>query len=468
MGTYDAAEIDRLLRLIRKVQSAQTIEETLRAIVDGVVEGVGFEIAALNVRRPDGWFEVAAVAGNDPELLTFDFPRVPPGWFERQSVVGESWGSIVFVPHEKALPDLAVLGWIPDLQAEEGADAWHPMNVLFVLLRDTAGEVIGALSVDVPRDRRLPGQRQLRLLESFGAQASAALEQAFMADRLAANERVFRSAFDGAVNGMLLLTLAPESEPVVSQANEAVERLLGHIVADLIGRPFADLLDPSAAADEVLGVLTDPAAAEERTEVDVTMPTTRGESVWVDLKASLVEGESGKRTLAVVSLSDISARKREHQWLYDQRIRDPLTGAYNTRMLEELGRDRAGPQVSYAAVFCDLDRFKSVNDAHGHAVGDSVLVEVARRLRRSVEGGGLVVRTGGDEFVVLVETDDAGRLAQVSERIRAAIARPITVVGVQVNVSVSVGTAMASAGMGLIELVRRADHAMYADKRSRG
>ncbi|MGH3357180.1 MAG: diguanylate cyclase [Nocardioidaceae bacterium] len=467
MGTYDAAEIDRLLRLIRKVQSAQTLDDTLRAIVDGVVEGVGFEIAALNVRRSDGWFDVAAVAGNDPDLLAFNFPRVPPGWFERQSVVGEAWGNVVFVPHEKALPDLAVLGWIPDMYAGETEDAWHPMNVLFVLLRDTTGDVIGALSVDVPRDRRLPGQRQLRLLESFGAQASAALEQAILTDRLAANERVFRSAFDGAVNGMLLLTLSPDTEPVVSQVNEAVERLLGRSVADMIGRPFADLLDPSAAADDIRAALADPAEASERTEVDVTMPTTRGESVWVDLKVSLVEGASGKRTLAVVSLSDISARKREHQWLYDQRIRDPLTGAYNTRMLEELGRDRAGPSVSYAAVFCDLDRFKAVNDAHGHAVGDSVLVEVARRLRRSVDGGGLVVRTGGDEFVVLVETDDTSRLAQVAERIRSAIERPITVVGVQVNVSVSVGTAMASPGTDLIELVRRADHAMYADKHDR-
>lgn len=467
MGTYDAAEIDRLLRLIRKVQSAPTVDDTLRAIVDGVVEGVGFEIAALNVRRDDGWFEVAAVSGNDTDVLTFDFPKVPPGWFERQAVVGEAWGNVVFVPHEKALPDLAVLGWIPDLQSGDDDEAWHPMNVLFVLLRDTAGEVIGALSVDVPRDRRLPGQRQLRLLESFAAQASAALEQAILADRLAANERVFRSAFDGAMNGMLLLTLAGDGEPVVTQANEAVERLLGRTPDNLIGTPFGELLDPSAAADDILAALRDPSAAEERTEVDVTMPTTRGESLWIDLKVSLVEGESGKRSLAVVSLSDISARKREHQWLYDQRIRDPLTGAYNSRMLEELGRDRSGPEVSYAAVFCDLDRFKAVNDAHGHAVGDSVLVEVARRLRRSVDGGGLVVRTGGDEFVVLVETEDTARLTEAAERIRETIARPITVVGVQVSVSVSVGTAMASPGTDLVELVRCADHAMYADKQGR-
>lgn len=466
-GTYDAAEIDRLLRLIRQVQVAPTLEDTLRAIVDGVVDGVGFEVAILNVRRGDGSFEVVAVAGDDPSLMSFDFPRIPPGWFEQQAAVGQVMGNVVFVSPEVGAADLETLARIPDIEMIDADDAWHPLNVLFVLLQDSVGELIGALSVDVPRDRRFPGQRQLRMLESFGAQASAALEQALLTDRLAANERLFRSAFDGAVNGMLLLNVGTGIEPVVAQANEAVQRLLGYEVADLMGRPFADLLDPSAATDEVLTALTNPTTTAERAEVDVTMPTVRGESVWVDLKLSLIEGASGQRDLAVVSLSDISARKREHQWLYDQRIRDPLTGAYNTRMFEELERDRTYADVAYAAVFCDLDRFKAVNDAFGHAVGDSVLVEVAQRLRRSVEGGGLVVRTGGDEFVVLIETEDAGRVADVSKRIRESVERPIYVVGVEVNVSVSVGTSMAPGPANLTELVRLADRAMYDDKTDR-
>lgn len=464
MSTYDAADIDRLLRLIRTVQRAPTLEGTLRAIVEGVVEAVGFELAALNVRRDDGWFEVVAVAGDDPDLHAFDFPNPPPDWFDRQADVGEVWGNIVFVSHERAPADLDAMAWTPDIEVVDAEGAWHPRDSLYVLLRGTSGDLIGALSVDVPRNRRLPDERQLRLLESFGAQASAALGQAILTDRLAANERLFRSAFDGALNGMLLLTLSPNSEPIVSKANEAVERLLGRPVDDLVQRRFVDLLEPGAAADQVLAGLRAPAQAPEHTEVDVTMPTVHGESIWVDLKVSLVEGEHGKRSLAVVSISDISDRKREHDWLDDQRIRDPLTGIYNARVLEELGRDQSAAR--YAVAFCDLDQFKAVNDAYGHTVGDSVLVEVARRLGSCVDGGGLVVRTGGDEFVVVVETSDAQVLLDAAARIRAAIAKPITVAGTDVSVSISVGTAMATDETNIRELVRRADRAMYADKQS--
>ena len=133
-------------------------------------------------------------------------------------------------------------------------------------------------------------------------------------------------------------------------------------------------------------------------------------------------------------------------------LHDPLTGLANRGLLmdqlgQALARARRRPG-SVAVLFLDLDRFKVVNDSLGHAVGDDLLVEVARRLERVMRSADTVARLGGDEFVVLAEdvagVDEALGLAR---RLRAAIAAPIPVgVGQQVVVTASVGIALSAPG----------------------
>ena len=165
------------------------------------------------------------------------------------------------------------------------------------------------------------------------------------------------------------------------------------------------------------------------------------------------------------------AREREERLVAEltrQADVDPLTGLATRRVLERAVQ-RAGeapPAEGLSLLLVDVDRFKSVNDGHGHPAGDRVLVHVAALLRQQVPAGGLVARLGGDELAVLLpgrRTDDAtGCAEQFRERLRE---EPPRVQGRPLPVTVSVGLATCT-GRTPDELYVAADEALYAAKRS--
>jgi diguanylate cyclase (GGDEF)-like protein/PAS domain S-box-containing protein len=120
--------------------------------------------------------------------------------------------------------------------------------------------------------------------------------------------------------------------------------------------------------------------------------------------------------------------------------RDPLTGLANRRALFDALRSGADHG---ALLFCDLDHFKPVNDAHGHAAGDEALRQIARRIEQAVRATDLVARTGGDEFVVLAPGIGLEQAAALAQRIRAAVAEPTQVGEHVVQVGVTIGVAYA-------------------------
>lgn len=151
--------------------------------------------------------------------------------------------------------------------------------------------------------------------------------------------------------------------------------------------------------------------------------------------------------------------------------RDDLTGLINRAELEghvkEAIQGVAGPSGASVVMFCDIDHFKEVNDGHGHSVGDEVLRLVSARIVGAVRSNDLVARVGGDEFVVLsgspVSTIEAAELA---ERVRRAIAEPMSLGIGDVTVTVSIGVAQAGQGAGVQELIGRADAALYDAKQA--
>ena len=148
---------------------------------------------------------------------------------------------------------------------------------------------------------------------------------------------------------------------------------------------------------------------------------------------------------------------------------DPLTGMANRRMLPEvLDRRLAGGEHAVGVLMLDIDRFKLVNDAHGHPAGDAVLAEVARRVRATVRAEDIVARLGGEEFLVLLHgMADAPALERIGEAIRVAVAGGPVVVGLtELAVTVSIGAALSGTGhTGHETLLAAADHALYAAKR---
>ncbi|HVU88298.1 MAG TPA: sensor domain-containing diguanylate cyclase [Pirellulales bacterium] len=150
---------------------------------------------------------------------------------------------------------------------------------------------------------------------------------------------------------------------------------------------------------------------------------------------------------------------------------DPLTGlpsrvrlASRVRALERRLRGIAAP---VALLFLDVDRFKEINDTHGHLVGDRVLCEVAQRLLRCVRQDDLVVRYGGDEFVVLLDAvRTRQQVEQMVERIAAEIRAPVALAEGHLIVSASIGLAMAHEAAEIADLLEMADQAMYRVKRA--
>jgi diguanylate cyclase (GGDEF)-like protein len=159
---------------------------------------------------------------------------------------------------------------------------------------------------------------------------------------------------------------------------------------------------------------------------------------------------------------------------HESAMHDALTGLPNrTLFLERLGhagrRGRRSGKVA-AVLFADLDRFKLVNDLHGHSVGDQLLVAVAQRLTAVLRPGDTLARLSGDEFVILCEDlDDSAQLDAIAARMGTAVAAPIVLSGIEMDITASVGIAFSGRGNPLSEgLLQEADTAMYQAKRHGG
>ena len=176
----------------------------------------------------------------------------------------------------------------------------------------------------------------------------------------------------------------------------------------------------------------------------------------------------------VRAISYAIERKQQEAVLVHQALYDGLTGLANraqllSRIEIAISRNHRHDESS-AVIFLDLDGFKPVNDQYGHAVGDRVLVEVARRLERiATRRSDLVARLGGDEFVILCEDTTAEGAEQIVTQIRSAVTKPIEIsAGSPLIIGVSVGIAIADTAAAVAtDLVRDADAAMYTDKRTR-
>jgi diguanylate cyclase (GGDEF)-like protein/PAS domain S-box-containing protein len=177
---------------------------------------------------------------------------------------------------------------------------------------------------------------------------------------------------------------------------------------------------------------------------------------------------NGDAVIGAVGVTlDITELKASREKLEEAAHRDALTGLPNRFTIDRIWRDREHVGVR-AVLFVDLDRFKAINDTLGHKVGDQVLRIIADRLREAVNESDVVVRAGGDEFVVVVRSanspDDVGTLAT---RILGRIADPITIGDRQFFISASVGAALSPQhGVSADDLITNADTAMYRAKSS--
>lgn len=253
-----------------------------------------------------------------------------------------------------------------------------------------------------------------------------------------------------------LIAAGPEGRVVA--ANEEAARLVGY-PGELVGASLAEVLGAAWLSNGPLP--TEPFAVALRGQnlhLRCTRLSSGGPDLW------MIRIGAGRSSCSAETGSDAAAAQR-----------DPLTGlATRAALLERIRRVQSRPAPAgetSALLFGDLDRFKPVNDRHGHLAGDFVLCEVARRLSACLRPGDFVCRYGGDEFAAIVTGLSSHADAEViARRIAAEIARPMEIgrasgeVAGWVCVTMSLGIAPVEAGDDPLEPIRQADQAMYRAK----
>jgi diguanylate cyclase (GGDEF)-like protein/PAS domain S-box-containing protein len=264
--------------------------------------------------------------------------------------------------------------------------------------------------------------------------------------------------------------------------NRGAERIFGWRAAEVVGGPLDRLL-PSTVVEahrhHLAHFRQGPDGSRHMTE-RARVRGRRRDGTEFPARASIQKLDTRDGALMVAILSDVSmeqraeeeARERIHaeQALAHLALHDALTGLPNRALLGDRIRHalerRSRRGGTDAVLFLDLDRFKVVNDSMGHAAGDALLVEAARRLSLAVRAEDTVARFGGDEFVVLCEdVKDAAEVEAVAQRLVSVFDEPFHIGGRRLFVHASVGIALAQgASLGPEELIRNADTAMYVAK----
>jgi len=274
----------------------------------------------------------------------------------------------------------------------------------------------------------------------------------------------YRELVEGAPDAIFAADLSGR----LSFANAAALELTGYSRAELLARSFFDLVAPEQR-ERARALVTGQVEAGRALPIECELVVKDGRRVFVEARERLV-CLPGRPPFLEGVIHDIGVHHRREEDLRYQALHDALTGLPNRalfrdRLDQALARvNRQGGKV--ALLLVDLDNFKAVNDSLGHAAGDELLVELARRLRCLLRAGETVARLGGDEFAHIAEGLHGDReLSAVCHRIRTVFAKPFALGGSLQLVTASLGVTVTDHGRAE-ELLAAADAAMYRDKRS--
>ncbi|PJJ21098.1 PAS domain S-box-containing protein/diguanylate cyclase (GGDEF)-like protein [Janthinobacterium sp. 67] len=256
--------------------------------------------------------------------------------------------------------------------------------------------------------------------------------------------------------------------------NDAFERSSGYARAEVMGRSLLFQQGPATDAGELARIAAAMARAQPA-RAELLNYDKAGKAYWVEAELVPFTDADGRQTHWVAVEREIDERKKSEADIHRLAFYDVLTGLPNRRLLmDRIGHLLAAAprdQSISALMFIDLDHFKHINDARGHATGDALLRLAGERLAQLMRKADTVARIGGDEFVVLLahlanDLDSAARAAaQVAEKIRAAIARDFEIGAQSYHCSASIGvTLLPKMEQQAHDLLREADIAMYRAK----
>jgi len=305
-------------------------------------------------------------------------------------------------------------------------------------IRDAAGAPIGMVGVALETTERVRAE-----------------------DALRASEERYRTLLEGATDLVIVVT----ATGMLTYVSPAIRGVLGFAPDDLLGRSAFDLLHPAEAATVRRSLVRGTTR-----QLECRARHADGSWRWIECRVRDARADAAIAGF-ICNGRDVTDRHHAEEELRHVALHDPLTGLPNRSLFQDrldqalLVGHRLDQPV--AVLLLDLNLFKEINDTFGHDHGDTLLREVARRLRHAARAVDTVARLGGDEFALLLpDADQAGAMSVVA-KVTATLATPLLLAGQSITPEASIGVAVApDHGPDASALLRRADLAMYAAKRA--
>jgi diguanylate cyclase (GGDEF)-like protein/PAS domain S-box-containing protein len=478
--------VNRAMRALiganQALASAETEMELVRSICRVAVTHGGYAAAWVGFAEHDAQRSIRVAARWGDHFIPLE--RMPMTWADTPFGRGAS-GTAIRENRPVVIDNIALDARVDPFRAYSTMREFR--SCIAVPLRDAKGEAIGVFSIynsihEEPLAPDLPSFdiEEAELLAELARDIVNGINM--IRDRDARDAALKRQQASDARLANLLA-----SSPAIMFALEHdgqrwrpmeitqnFERILGYSIAEaMVPGWWPAHIHPQdyPATQEALRR----AAAGERQLFQYRLADRAGGYRWIRSEMEYQPAQGAEPARIIGAWFDISEKQAAQNEIHRLAFYDQLTGLANRQMLKQQIENAARRTASgsdYAALlFIDLDGFKAINDAHGHAIGDQVLIAVARRLRRALRERDTVARLGGDEFVVLLPrlgnssaqaAEQAGILAR---RIAAALERQITADDLVLHVTASIGIHSFNAKtMDMEQILRSADTAMYAAK----
>jgi diguanylate cyclase (GGDEF)-like protein/PAS domain S-box-containing protein len=444
------ARAEDLRRITEAALGHVEVDEMLAAVLVRVRDALGADAATVLLCDEDQQLRVGVSAGSGP------------GTPEEVTAAGhEIAGTVVGTGRPLVVGDLDPVDPESRVVRGPGSLAACPL--------EASGSTIGVLFVTAAGRHRF-GADEVHHLEEVSAWLAHAIERVRLFQDVRDRDATTHAILDTVVDA--IITIDPRGR--ILTANPAAERTFGYSTDEMVGRNVAMLIPEPDRSQRREYLRRDRETGERRNiGVDREVRGQRKDGTIVPLEIAIGETTVQGRTIFVGCLRDLRERKAGED-MARAALHDPLTGLANRLQLTDrltaalAGARRHGGLV--ALLFIDLDRFKPINDSLGHDAGDELLVKVAARLHQVLRAEDLLVRFGGDEFVVMCEALSSGDHAvDLSKRMQRALEPPFLLAGTEVTVSASIGVALSTDATDATDLLRSADAAMYrAKRRGRG
>ncbi|MBU3666867.1 MAG: diguanylate cyclase [Chthoniobacterales bacterium] len=458
-------------------------------------------LGRTHARARVGDFASANDAGHLPRMTTMKHTgnphpsaSAPPGDAARETLASpRAILDALLDPHLLLAPVRDAKGKIADFNIEEanGAAAKYYQleregmigrRLLELLPADSAGVLMAMARDAFESDEPLVANNFAFALEIYGNERRFDIravringvlvwtwrdvtERHLAAERLGESEQRFRLLAENSSD-----VIARIRNGAILWISPSVKTAFGWEVDECVGRKISDFVE-TADPDQ----LAAHAARIESGQPVLARQIVRckdGSIHWIETHASPFRDANGKFDGFVATSRIVDEQVRAEQQLEHRARTDGLTELLNRKevlsRIEALGDQSRRQGHELGILFCDLDRFKAINDSHGHAAGDEVLRTMAERLRGSLRtSDDLAARIGGDELLVVLHgVHDLENAAAIAEKLRRAASEPIETCAGKVSATLSIGVTLAHPGESTDSLVARADAAMYRAKQS--